>query len=153
MEKVRVYVRKNSYLKNPKNPEGHVSIDGKHEISPEILNLEEIASKNISKFINGKKSNAEIGKLVSVYVTQEEKIEAAKIENKTIKEIQIMIFQKMSVLSCESQELQEEIYQKTVKNKTKEKHITFYQVLCELEEKEFVENVEDNVEEEDNLKE
>ena len=34
------------------------------------------------------------------------------------------------------QEVHEEIYQKTVKNKTKTKYLRFYYTLCEVEEKE-----------------
>ena len=46
-----MYVRKNFYLANPKCCEEHRSIDGKLEISSEILNLEALALTNIFTYI------------------------------------------------------------------------------------------------------
>ena len=146
-EKVRIYIRKNSYLTNPKSPEGHHSIDGKLEISTEMLSLEEIALKNISTFINGKKNNEKSEKLIPVYVTENEKIEGEKLENKTIKDLKVMIFEKINTLPTERQELQEEIYEKTVKNKKKNQFVAFYQLLCELEENESTEQINEIEEE------
>lgn len=97
--------------------------------------------KNISLFINGKKNNKETEKLFPVYVTENEKMEGAKLENKTIKELKTMIFEKINLLPTEQQELQEEIYEKTVKNKKKNQFITFYQIICELEENGSIEKI------------
>lgn len=147
MEKVRKFVRSCSYLVNPKKSEVHESIDRKHNLSEDLLELDNIAEKNVSLFINGKKIKEAV-KLVPAYVTEDEKVQAEKIENKTIAELQVFIFQKIKNLSIERQELQEEIYQKTVRNKNKAKYVKFYYILCELEEKEVVEKMKESIDEE-----
>ena len=107
---------------NAKEPQIHQSIDNKNKLSDDLLVIDQIAERNLSTFINGKEINEAI-KLVPAYVTRDEKMEAEKIETKTIAELQLLIFQKIKVLSNEKQELHEEIYQKTVRNKNKEKYI------------------------------
>jgi len=78
-------------------------------------------------------------KLVPAYVTEDKKIQGEKIENKTIAE-----FQRIKNLPIERQELQEEIYHKTVRNINKAKYVKFYYILCELEEEEVVEKMKES---------
>ena len=144
---MRCFVRNSAYLCDPKNIHNHVSIDGKHKISSDLLELSTISRRNLGEFINAKQSNESV-KLTTAHVTQEEKEESERIENKTIPELQYLIFRKINDLSNEVQDLQEEVYEKTVKNKTKAQHIKFYYVLCELEENEHIEKINEHVEEE-----
>ena len=58
------------------------------------------------------KLSANACKLVPVYVIKTEEEEAMLLENKTIKELQVLIFQRLESFSSEMQMLQEEIYQK-----------------------------------------
>jgi len=73
-----------------------------------LLVIDKIPERNLSIFV--KKIN-EAMKIVPAYVTRDEKLEAEKIENKTIAELQVFIFQKIKIIAIEKQELHEEIYQ------------------------------------------
>lgn len=95
---------------NPKESQIHQSIDWKNKLSDDLLVIDKIPERNLSIFVNGKKIN-EAMKIVPAYVTRDEKLEAEKIENKTIAELQVFIFQKIKILAIEKQELHEEIYQ------------------------------------------
>ena len=53
--------------------------------------------------------------MVPVYVTQMEKNEAECIENRPVQELQLLIFQKIYDLSIEKQQMQEEVFLKSVK--------------------------------------
>ena len=83
-------------------------------------------------------------KLVPVYVTQMEQMEAEKIENKSVPELTLLIFQKIDALPIEKQQMQEEIFEKTIKNKKKDKYIQFFYELCELLENESEESDTDS---------
>ena len=86
-------------------------------------------------------------KITLVFVTPEEQDEANCIENKSIKNIQILIYKKMENL--ESSHLQEEIFEKIVRNKSKSKYIEFFYKLYEIvvtENTEIVSSCEENEE-------
>ena len=66
------------------------------------------------------------------YVTHEEKTEAKKIENKTLAELQQIIFELIHNLPTEMQDIMEDILKRKVKNKQKKEHNTFLYELLEL---------------------
>ena len=63
--------------------------------------------------------------------------------NKAIDEIKILIFKQIDRLGEEKQELFEDIFAKTVKNKNKSKYIDYYNELCEQSESEDEEEDEE----------
>ena len=120
ISKVRHYLRGTGYLLNSKNEHHHVSIDSKNKMSDDLLCFSTIAISNTKEYIEAKIRNKSV-KITSVYVTEEEHNEANSIENGTIADIRLMIFKIIDTLNKETALLQEEIYDKTVKHKTKRK--------------------------------
>ena len=72
--------------------------------------------------------------MTPVYVTKEEHKEANSIGNSTIADLKIMIFKIIDTLNKDDASIQQEIYNKSVKRKKKEKYVEHFYSLCELTE-------------------
>ena len=129
IRKVRCFIRESKYLLEPNLLKEHTSIDKTSMMSSDLVRFSSIAVDNIKNYVESKVNNVEV-KITLVFVTHEEQEEANCIENKSIKDIQILIYKKMENL--ESSHLQEEIFEKTVRNKSKSKYIEFFYKLCEI---------------------
>ena len=130
-------MREQSYLTNPKSQREHTSIDQSKVLSTDLVALPSIAKENISHYIDTKTNNQDPN-LAIIYVTQDEEIEAQKLINRTMSELKVIIFECIENLSPQNQNLQEEIYEKTVKNKKIQVHIDFIYSLQSLVEKETI---------------
>ena len=129
--KVRHLIRKNGYLAQINEELPHTDVEKAVNLNEDILNLEEIAFQNISKYIRYREEEEEIT-LKIAYVTEQEWLEAGAVENKSIAELQIKIFEYINNLPKEIHEVMEDIYKNTVKNKRKEMYVKFYYELLEL---------------------
>ena len=125
-------VRSKRYLQDPKINKEHRSIDDE-VLSTELIGFHSIAESNMREYIKAKTVKKSCV-LVPVYVTKAEENEAMLLENKTVKELKVLIFQKIESFPNEMQALHEDIYQKTVKNKTKNDHFEFLYQLYDLAE-------------------
>ena len=72
--------------------------------------------------------------MTPVYITKEEYEEANSIENSTIADLKIMLFKIIDTLNKDDASIQQEIYNKSVKGKKKEKYVEYFYSLCELAE-------------------
>ena len=72
--------------------------------------------------------------MTPVYVTKEEYEEANSIVNSTIGDLKIMTFKIIDSLNKDYPSIQQEIYNKSVKGKRKEKYVEYFYTLCELAE-------------------
>ena len=70
--------------------------------------------------------------MTPVYITKEEYEEANSIENSTIADLKIMLFKIIDTLNKDDASIQQEIYNKSVKRKKKEKYVEYFYSLCEL---------------------
>jgi hypothetical protein len=66
-----------------------------------------------------------------------EKVKDNEITNKTIEELKISIFKKIEELNPDKHEIYEDIFEKSVKNKCKSRHVEYYLELCEQYEHEL----------------
>ena len=71
ISKVRCLFRKKNYLSSPKEIHTHTDIDGKLDISSDVLALEEIGKRNLSLYMQAREGNDAI-KISIVNVTLEE---------------------------------------------------------------------------------
>ena len=144
ISKVRCLFRSKKYLGTPKEIRTHKDIEGKHDISNDVFSLEDLGKQNLSLYMQARERNDAI-KLSIANVTVEEAKKNECVANHTLEEIKILIFQMISNLSKEKQELYEEMFVKTIKGRRKEKYVDFYYVLCEEHEREQInENLEDD---------
>ena len=134
INKVRLLLRKQKYLLNPKIKDQHVSIDGKKTMSDELVSFASIAVKNINEYMEAKINKAAVT-MTPVYVTKEKyEATANSIENSTIADLKIMIFKIIDTLNKDDASIQQEIYNKSIKGKKKEKYVEYFYSLCELAE-------------------
>ena len=108
----------------------HTDLTGKVNVANDVLQLEEISNENMLNYLHAREKGEQI-KLKIANVTMKEKDLNDEVSNKTIDEIKILIFKKIDRLGEEKQELFEDIFAKTVKNKNKSKYIDYYNELCE----------------------
>ena len=111
----------------------HVSIDDKKTMSDELISFDSIAVNNITKYTEAKINKTAVT-TTPVYVTKEEYEEANSIENSAIGDLKIMIFKIIDTLNKDDASIQQEIYNKSVKGKKKEKYIEYFYSLDELAE-------------------
>ena len=130
--KVRCFVRESKYLAEPKQIKEHLDMS-KNNLSKELIIFPSIAENNIKQYVQAKLNNTHI-KIVPVYATQQEIDEAGKIENKTITELQVLIYRTIDIFDPQNQKLQEDIFEKSVKNQNKCKYIEFLTKLYEVSE-------------------
>ena len=123
-------VRQKKYLQNPKINKDHENISGE-ALSTELVAFYSLAESNMRDYIKAKIAN-ESCVLVPIYVTKAEEEEALLLENKTVKKLKVLIFQKLESFPPEMQVLHEDIYRKTVKNKSD--HIEFLYQLFDVAE-------------------
>ena len=97
VNKVRCFIRKSEYLLEPNLVKRHMSIDNTTSMSTDLVTYSVIAVNNIKNYIKSKVNNMPI-QISPVYVTEQEQEEANRIENKSIKDLQILIYQKMETL-------------------------------------------------------
>ena len=133
INKVRLFIRKQKYLLNPKIENQRVIIDGKRTISDELISFDSIAVNNISEYIEAKINKTAVT-TTPVYITNEEHEEANSIENRKIGDLKIMLFKTIDTVNKDDASIQQEIYNKSVKGKKKEKCIEYFYSLCELAE-------------------
>ena len=147
INKVRMYIREIKYLLSPKEYREHVSLDKIIAMSTDLVSFSAIAVENIKQYIDIKQ-DSDLIRIRPVYVTKQQQSTDNFFENKTTSNIQELIFQKIELLqSSENQKLQEEIYNKTVRNKKKANYIEFYYKLCEvINEEDYISNAGDDEE-------
>ena len=127
--KVRRLLR--SYVNQPMEQNVHMDLKNKLRIAPDVLCMEDIGINVLPKYIEVKLMGTDV-KFKIIFATENEKEESKKVENKTVQEIVIMIFIVISEMTFQQKSLQQEVFIKDVKNKTKEKHINFYYGLIEM---------------------
>ena len=102
-------------------------------MSDELISFASIAVKNINECIEAKINKTAVT-MIPVYVTKEEYEEANSIEYSTIADLKIMIFKIIDTLNKDDASIQQEIYNKSIKGKKKEKYVEYFYSLCELAE-------------------
>ena len=128
INQVRRYLRNTGYLNEPKVEKTHLTIDGK-KLHSDLLTFTTTAKENIVTYVTGIINNEDDIKLKAVYVTEEEFLNANKVENLSKNEITFKIFEIMEYFSETDRKIYEDMYKKNVKNKKKEIHVTFYYEL------------------------
>ena len=98
INKVRLIIRKQKYLLNPKIKNQHVSIDGKKAMSDELISFDSIAVNKVNIYIKAK-INKTLVTTTPVYVTKKEYEEANSTENSTIGDLTILIFKIIDTLN------------------------------------------------------
>lgn len=109
-------------------------------MSEDLVNFPAIAMDNTAKYVKAK-LQGEVLKLTPVFVTKKEEQEFFSLENRTIEELKVLIFNLIDGLDEENSKLQTELFQKTVVKKKKEKYIEFLLTLNELVDNDNVNDV------------
>ena len=108
------------------------SLDGKILLNEDLVQFSNNAENNIKSYITSM-LHSESVKLVPVYVTEQERLDAEKVENMTKAEITIKILEATNILDDEDMQLfHEERFQKNIKNKNKDSYINFYYEVLEI---------------------
>ena len=108
------------------------SLDGKILLNEDLVQFSNNAENNIKSYITSI-LHSESVKLVPVYVTEQERLDAEKAENMTKAEITIKILEATNILDDEDMQLfHEERFQKNIKNKNKDSYINFYYEVLEI---------------------
>ena len=108
------------------------SLDGKILLNEDLVQFSNNAENNIKSYITSI-LHSESVKLVPVYVTEQERLDAEKVENMTKAEITIKILEATNILDDEDMQLfHEERFQKNIKNKNKDSYINFYYEVLEI---------------------
>ena len=108
------------------------SLDGKILLNEDLVQFSNNAENNIKSYITSM-LHSESVKLVPVYVTEQERLDAEKVENMTKAEITIKILEATNILDDEDMQLfHEERFQKNIKNKNKDIYINFYYEVLEI---------------------
>ena len=129
--KVRKFFRNSGYLLEPFIAKPHVSITSKN-LHIGLFDFTATALKNIDTYIESKLSGAiDDLKLQIVYTTEEEYLEASKIENFTKDEIELKIHEVINQFSPDERKLHEESFKKNVKYKAKQVYVSFYYEIAE----------------------
>ena len=133
MNKVRRCIRSSSYLLDPFDQKIHVSIDGQTTLSDELVNFPTKAIQNTEIYIKSKLDDNPLH-ITPVFATQADLDNHCSLKNKTIKEIDTFICTLINKLDEQSAKLQTEVFEKTVKNKKKEKYLEFvYKLYDQVE--------------------
>ena len=132
INKVRSYVRKFDYLLYPFQETEHLSIDGKRVLHEHLVHFSSIAKENVNKVIEARLSG-DIIALKPVYVTEKDYEEANKIEHLTKDQIKVKLFQIMDTLPTAEGALQQEQFQKLVKDCSKSTYIELFNEICNLQ--------------------
>ena len=116
--KVREYVRKRKYLTESEIEKNHVSLDGETSLSVDLVYFNTMAVNNICDYVKARATNT--GSVIKpVYVTKDEFVQANSIDNITINELIVKIFEILELLDDETSRMQEEVFQKNVRTKKK----------------------------------
>ena len=108
------------------------SLDGKILLNEDLVQFSNNAENNIKSYITSI-LHSESVKLVPVYVTEQERLDAEKVENMTKAEITIKILEAINILDDEDmQQFYEERFQKNLKKKGKDSYINFYYEVLEI---------------------
>ena len=108
------------------------SLDGKILLNEDLVQFSNNAENNIKSYITSILQSESV-KLVPVYVTEQERLDAEKAENMTKAEITIKILEATNILDDEDMQLfHEERFQKNIKNKNKDSYINFYYEVLEI---------------------
>ena len=131
INKLRGMIRKTAYLLHPFKELEHKSICGKTILNEGLRSFEPSAKANMIEYVAKRLTDGEKCKLTPVYVTEDEFIEASKVENLTKAEIKFKIFELLDQVDNDISIFYEDIFAKTVKNSTKQKYIEFYTEVME----------------------
>ena len=143
INKIRIYVRKSAYLKDPKYPKTHKSVSGETTLSNKLVSFSSWAKENIQSYILSRLNN-EVVNLNIIPVTEEEGKQKDAIENLTKSEIVVKIYELLNLLPLEGLSIEEQLFESTIKRKDKDAHIEFFHKLCEiLESEDGVDNTEE----------
>ena len=111
---------------SPKALKDYKSLYGKISLNEDLVHFSNSAQNNIKSYVTSMLHNDSV-KLVPVYVTEQERLNAEKVENMTKSEITIKILEAINIPDDEEmQQFYEERFQKNVKNKNKDSYINFY---------------------------
>ena len=109
--KIRCFIRETKYLLEPQVVKLHKSIIGE-DLCDHLVSLPSLSKENIQLYISAKSTGSST-KLKTVYVTKVEMEEANKLENKTVQELEILIFSIIDDFDSSSEKLYEDIYKKS----------------------------------------
>ena len=130
--KIRHLIRKNGYFDNHKSSDvQHKDIEQSISLDADLLDINEIGNNNVRRYMAIKEDGKE-NTLRVAYVTESEKEEAEKIENKTVAELKTNIFEFIHKLPMEMQDIMEDVFKRKIKNKQKKDYIKFFYELFEL---------------------
>ena len=128
---VRKLFRGKKYLTEANSERDHASLDGQVRLSNELFNFTaeaEIIRDAYNRAFVDCDNNF---KPDIVYITEDEKQTKASIESKTKVEIHREILLKLNTMEPDEASLMEDYFNKTVKRKNKDEHLTFYHVINE----------------------
>ena len=118
------------YLAQPTVEVPHISMCGNKLLSTHLSNItaeaEEMRSQYHNCFLSGEQT-----KLPVVYVTEEEAKNSMQVENLSKENIRKKIFMLLEKMPDNKKKLMEEVFNKTVKVKTKIDYIVFYYTVLE----------------------
>ena len=97
-----------------------------------LVNFSELAQNNFQSYLKAKNSDEQEAKIKPINVTQDDFEDSTKVENCTKEEVKIKIYELLDQLAENEQELQEEVFIKTIKNRNKSAYISFYYGLHEV---------------------
>ena len=109
----------------------HPSINGNIKMSCRLESFPFIAKENFQAYVNQHLDGKDDLKIHPVFATENEDIEYAKIENKTISEIQIITFNLIKLMNTVDQRKYNEYYKKCVKSKSKSVYVEFHNMVQE----------------------
>ena len=118
-------MREIKYLSYPKEESEHVSLESV-ALSEELVDFTWKLRENMVKSLKARFEGKGEVKNKSIYVTKIKEEEQKNIENWTKKEITKKIFETLQQMDDNNSRLQEEVFNKTVKSKSKEKYIEFF---------------------------
>ena len=107
--------------------QNHTDLKGK-PLEKGLVNFTERAKRNFKQHISLKGNN----KHDFVYITDQEKQEAQKVENLTKEQLKEKIFEGTRTLESYLGKLYYELFQKDVKNQKKITYISFYEKIMAL---------------------
>ena len=125
---MRTSLRRKCYLDNAEKEVPHTSVDGKCVLNEELVNFTWEAKERLEEIVKTKFHNHNI-KSKSICATRAEFEDQCLIDNFTKNEILVRIYELFEMMEVDSATSKEDIFKKTVKNKSKKNYVSFYYKL------------------------
>ena len=128
---IRVLLHTKEYFANPLHPREHRSINGEEKMSHRLASFTKLARDNFNLYIRKHLLGEMELEINPILATETEEIEQAKLENKTMKEIERLSFNILRLMNEDDQQQLHDHFRRHVKNKTKAKFIDFHDLVMD----------------------